>query len=248
MLATDVSASGALNNWVNSVAPTGTFVKLSNTELPTGTDGIPEGWTVINDDIDESPDVSDPEYTTVAPIGASISTENNSKFYTAESWAASGKTLDDVDCIAISNGEYSFMIHPTAESKTLKWGSDNVSVGNDYRASGFYMTNKIAESVNYDPAYAAVYCKNTTFTNGDRGYLMNDSEFRMAYEYIDDINACLAAVGGTEFALKGKNYWTCIEADSNMAKYWAYLKADFDKNPKSYKTVWVRPAAPITIV
>ena len=47
MLATDISATACLNNWVSGVSSTGTFVKDSNmTLLPTGSSGIPEGWTV----------------------------------------------------------------------------------------------------------------------------------------------------------------------------------------------------------
>lgn len=50
MLATDISASSCLTGWVNGVASTGTFVKNSAmTTLPTGYNGIPSGWTVIND-------------------------------------------------------------------------------------------------------------------------------------------------------------------------------------------------------
>lgn len=49
MLATDISATKCLQNWVNGVASSGTFVKNSAmTSLPTGTSGIPEGWTVQN--------------------------------------------------------------------------------------------------------------------------------------------------------------------------------------------------------
>ena len=49
MLATDISASSCLNNWVNSVSSTGTFVKnAAMTSLPTGASGIPSGWTVQN--------------------------------------------------------------------------------------------------------------------------------------------------------------------------------------------------------
>ena len=47
MLATDISASNCLLNWVQDVAATGTFIKNSAmTTLPTGTNGIPTGWTV----------------------------------------------------------------------------------------------------------------------------------------------------------------------------------------------------------
>lgn len=49
MLATDISASNCLNEWVSGVASTGTFTKAAEmTTLPTGTSGIPEGWTVVD--------------------------------------------------------------------------------------------------------------------------------------------------------------------------------------------------------
>ena len=49
MLATDISASGCLMYWVVGVAPTGTFTKSPEmTSLPTGTSGIPTGWTVVD--------------------------------------------------------------------------------------------------------------------------------------------------------------------------------------------------------
>lgn len=49
MLATSVSTNFGLN-WVKGVATTGTFVKHPDmTTLPTGTSGIPSGWTVVND-------------------------------------------------------------------------------------------------------------------------------------------------------------------------------------------------------
>ena len=47
MLATDISYSNCLNDWVGGVSSTGTFVKHPDmTSLPTGTSGIPNGWTV----------------------------------------------------------------------------------------------------------------------------------------------------------------------------------------------------------
>lgn len=48
-LATDISASQCLNNWVENVASTGTFVKATGmTSWSTGTSGIPSGWTVVD--------------------------------------------------------------------------------------------------------------------------------------------------------------------------------------------------------
>ena len=49
MLATDISARYCLDSWVHAVSSSGTFVKNANmNDLPTGTSGIPEGWTVEN--------------------------------------------------------------------------------------------------------------------------------------------------------------------------------------------------------
>jgi hypothetical protein len=46
MLATNIVASNCLNYWVNGVSNTGTFVKHIITLLPSGSNGIPEGWEV----------------------------------------------------------------------------------------------------------------------------------------------------------------------------------------------------------
>ena len=48
-LATDISEKDCTENWVNGVAPTGTFVKASSmTSWTRGSYGIPSGWTVTN--------------------------------------------------------------------------------------------------------------------------------------------------------------------------------------------------------
>lgn len=46
MLATDVSARRCLDGWVSGVTLSGTFVKHPDATLPSGTSGIPAGWTV----------------------------------------------------------------------------------------------------------------------------------------------------------------------------------------------------------
>jgi hypothetical protein len=49
MLATNISASNCLSNWVSNVSSTGTFVKNpAMASLPTGESGIPIGWTVVD--------------------------------------------------------------------------------------------------------------------------------------------------------------------------------------------------------
>ena len=50
MLATDISADSCLTSWVYGVSSTGTFVKNpAMASLPTGSIGIPSGWTVVDD-------------------------------------------------------------------------------------------------------------------------------------------------------------------------------------------------------
>ena len=49
MLATDKSATNPLYEWVVGVSSTGTFTKSPEmTSLPTGSSGIPDGWTVVD--------------------------------------------------------------------------------------------------------------------------------------------------------------------------------------------------------
>ena len=49
-IATDISASDCLINWVYNVASTGTFVKAASmTSWTTGSSGIPTGWTVVTE-------------------------------------------------------------------------------------------------------------------------------------------------------------------------------------------------------
>ena len=58
-LATNVASApaSALTSWVKSVAASGTFVKDKNTTWSTGANGIPNGWTVIDDGTVIAPDV-----------------------------------------------------------------------------------------------------------------------------------------------------------------------------------------------
>ena len=48
-LATNISATTPLNSWVRGVASSGTFVKAASmSSWPSGNNGIPSGWTVVN--------------------------------------------------------------------------------------------------------------------------------------------------------------------------------------------------------
>ena len=45
-LASQISATGALTKWLENVSSTGTFVKHPWPTWPSGTSGIPNGWTI----------------------------------------------------------------------------------------------------------------------------------------------------------------------------------------------------------
>lgn len=47
-LASDTSVNNAIYNWLESVSSNGTFTKAAGVTWPTGTSGIPSGWTVVN--------------------------------------------------------------------------------------------------------------------------------------------------------------------------------------------------------
>jgi len=71
MLATDISADACLSGWVGNVANSGTFVKAASmTSLPTGSDGIPNGWTV--EDFTPEHDYANDYFTIVAKEDGTI--------------------------------------------------------------------------------------------------------------------------------------------------------------------------------
>ena len=46
-LASDTSVNNAIYNWLEGVSASGTFTKAAGVTWPTGTSGIPSGWTVV---------------------------------------------------------------------------------------------------------------------------------------------------------------------------------------------------------
>jgi hypothetical protein len=69
MLAINISAVNCLVNWMSGVASSGTFVKNSNmTSLSSGTSGIPDGWTVVNDGEESGGNDYHSEYFTIEAL------------------------------------------------------------------------------------------------------------------------------------------------------------------------------------
>lgn len=51
LASSNLSATDALTNWVSGVSPTGVFVKEVYATLPTGNNGIPQGWLALSNGI-----------------------------------------------------------------------------------------------------------------------------------------------------------------------------------------------------
>ena len=97
MLATDISATNCLYYWVSGVASTGTFVKHPNmTSLPTGTSGIPSGWTVVNEG------------------GGSINTDNYLTIYALEDSLTASLTTNACEYCVDGDGNWKSLAAGTA--------------------------------------------------------------------------------------------------------------------------------------
>lgn len=164
----------------------------------------------------------------VAPVGASIYGLDG-KFYSAEEWTAAGKSNSDAVGVAVSDGEHSFVIHPTAQQENIIWSSntsvtidgvfttmDTATAQGDF--AGEANTSAILAAVQagiIENAPAAQYATSITFANGKTGYLLAAGELELAYDYLSDINGCLDAIDGTTLSLNSKmqtkKYWTSTQ-------------------------------------
>lgn len=185
----------------------------------------------------------------VAPIGASIYGLDG-KFYSADEWTTAGKNNSDAVGVAVSNGEHSFVIHPTAEQGSTKWSSNNsvkidgvVTIPTDYRAiaesdfAGEANTAAILAPVQAGTiadAPAAAYAAGITFANGKKGYLPSAGELTLAYTVLSDINSCMTAIGGTKFDMSSKNYWSSTQSSASNAWYWFNYHEYVSSTAKKY--------------
>ena len=150
MLATDISATDCLTNWVNGVASTGTFTKSPEmTTLPTGVNGIPSGWTVV----DYGADVGySSEYMTLSALGdgeitITIPAAINSTYATSISYSKDKATwtetlIDDTEqtiSITVTDGENVYL---KGIAKQLGNSSTGVNINSnaDINASGNIMS------------------------------------------------------------------------------------------------------------
>lgn len=163
-MATTKSASNCLTNWVNNVAPSGTFVKDSNTSWSTGASGIPTGWTVIDNEFVEDPVIT---FNGENRIDITCDTTGADIYYrlgTTGSYTLYSGTIfinDDttVYAYATKNGGQSQMVSQSCTYSEHIYTFDGLqfSSGPLYYGSNGY---EIKDSWNYD-SYNSVYGKST---------------------------------------------------------------------------------------
>lgn len=168
-------------------------------------------------------------------------------FYTAEAWTFSGKSSEDAVGVAVNKNGHSFVIHPTAEQASTAWSSntsvqidgvftttDRATVESDF--AGESNTAAILAAVQAGTiadAPAAQYAAGITFANGKTGYLPSAGELTLAYTVLDDINSCLTAIGGTQFDMGNKFYWSSSQCSAYNAWNWYRLTKYVNRYGKS---------------
>ncbi|MBR1853465.1 MAG: hypothetical protein IJ794_10060 [Lachnospiraceae bacterium] len=101
-LATDISASGATEDWLSGVAATGTFTKAEGVEgWTTGASGIPEGWTVE-------------DYKQAATV---------TKAPTAKNLTYNGQTQALVEASKAEDGEMQYVLGTATTAPTSSWSA-----------------------------------------------------------------------------------------------------------------------------
>lgn len=168
-----------------------------------------------------------------APIGASIYGLDG-KFYSASEWTAAGKSNSDAAGVAVSNGEHSFVIHPTAEQASTMWSinssvlidgvfttTDRVAAESDFAGESNTVAILAAVSAGtIADAPAVQYAASITFANGKTGYLPSAGELTLAYQHLAEINSCMTAIGGTKFNMESNRYWSSTQNYAMSAWYW----------------------------
>ena len=168
MLATDVSATDCLRQWVKGVASTGTFVKYAAASwVINGDDGVPEGWTVNY----EGPSISPLTFESLGVTGISLIKNGDPDDISLEYKVNDGEwaSYSVGDAIALTDGEkVSFRAGPAGNSSFSKSTSDyysfSVAGSGTVAASGNIMSLLNRAGFSIIPAYC--FCRLFTDCTG----------------------------------------------------------------------------------
>lgn len=157
------------------------------------------------------------------PVGIYIY-DTDGNFTQADDWNTSnnGKAVG----VSVVTENSAFVISPTCDSRKYQWGGygttisgivttdDTVTAKKDY--AGKSNTDKIIAKLGTGKAPAAEYCRNYTFKNGKKGYLLSLGEALDAYNNQAAINAAMSKIGGTAIVTEDY-YFTSTQYSSGYA-------------------------------
>ena len=175
MLATDVSATDCLAGWVNGVASSGTFVKDASTTLPTGENGIPDGWTV------EAADYYATEYFTIE----SLEDDNQIGIADSDRPSISISTDKRTWTTVTPNTAPTYFITLNAGQKVYIKGSNDTY--SDWSTEGYFTsTNKFNVSGNImSLIYADDFKNKTTLSSSNSfAYLFSGADKLISAEHL----------------------------------------------------------------
>lgn len=94
-------------------------------------------------------------------------------------------------------------------------------------------------SSSWSSTYAAKYCRNYTFLNGQSGYLPAGGELYELSTFYSEVNDLLYVLGGHDMYDSSKdNYlkWSSTQRDDSEAWYlmWGKSNASFDRDTKTH--------------
>ena len=156
-LATDISASSCTSSWLSGVSSTGTFTKVAGVEWPTGSNGIPEGWLVIEETPEDEDMLSTP-LTLEAIKPGSITFDNK----------AAGPVTYRV------NGGETWTIESGMQGSISVNAHDQVAFYGDNQSYGYY------DNTTYSVSNSLISCTSDCYIYGNIMSLISSTDFANA--------------------------------------------------------------------
>ena len=158
--------------------------------------------------------------------------------YSVEEWGEKGYGNTVANGVALVNAKASFVIHPSASTGNKPWinpaslvegvvtATSVEEAKNDF--AGVANTEAILAVPNANSA-AAYWNSHNRFKSGEYGYIPSAGELNLIHENKAEINAAMAAIGGTSV---GTYIWSSTQASAD--KGWILKAEGIEQNDKTY--------------
>lgn len=184
---------------------------------------------------------------TMGELGVYI-LHTDGSLYTADQWNTAWN--NNAVGVAVLTYNCKFVVAPTENSSTQCWSGDEVLVSGittatdlessttDYK--GLQNTDAWVKFYGSNTRYAAGWCRNYTFKNGEKGYLGSEGEWFEVWNYRNAINSALTKCGGS--ILQDGSYWSSTQLSQAHAWFLRFsdgytaglFKADFANRVRAF--------------